>query len=129
MVFYIVDDGRLPSSVVPLYVSVGESEQEETFSDIGVIWQLGNTEKARKNRSQILSAAKKKNVPLKTLCNSLHVKWTDLCEWVGGERNALYIFIVKKNNGQEDHHAWYDEFKNETETLMSLLDMPKNVRL
>lgn len=129
MAFYIVDDGRLPSNVAPLYVSIGDAEQEETFSSMGVIWQLGNTEKARKNRSRILTAAKKNDIPLKALCESLGVTWEDLCEWVGGEHRAIDIFFTKNRRGEEDHHAWYDEFKNDTVALMKLLKMPSNVRL
>lgn len=128
MAFYIVDDGRLPSNVVPLYVSIGDAEQEETFSSMGVIWQLGNTERARKNRARILTVAKKSDVPLKALCESLRVTWKDLCEWVGEDR-ALDVFFTKNRRGEEDHHAWYDEFKDNTAVLMKLLKMPSNVRL
>lgn len=129
MPFFTIDNGALPSSVVPLYARVGDTEQEEAFSQFGVIWQFGSTEHARRNRAKILHAAKKNNVSLENLCDSLSLKWSDLIEWVDGEQNALEVFVERKKRGVIENHAWYDEFRTKTELLMRLLAMPLHFRI
>lgn len=129
MAFFIVDSGILPSTVIPLYVCLGDTiEQEEPFATLGVMWQLGNTEDAKVNRAQILTAAKNQKVPLVKLCKTLHVKWADLCEWVNN--STIQIFITKDKKGTGEHpHAWSDEFKNNAKALIEMLEMPADVEI
>ena len=69
--------------MIPLYVSVRDAndDEDESLNSIELVWQTGNTSKAKAARRAILNAAKKKEVSLLKLCESVPLLWTNLRDW------------------------------------------------
>ena len=120
---FIVDDGKLPFSVAPLYVATGEaveSAREEKLE--GLMWRLGTESEASYHRKCVLTIARKNRVSLKRLCKSLRLKWAHLTEAFGTNIGNILSISDKK------HSAWYDEIvdENTNEELKEMLEIPKN---
>ena len=135
---YVIDDGKLPSSIIPLYVSIrdAEDEKDESLNSIEIVWQTGNASKAKAARKQILNAAKKHEISLLKFCDSIPLRWTNLREWATpnlatqdapvGDEFAMKIFLTKEKKGYVNH-MWFDEFMESCDTFKRLLEIPKDV--
>ena len=129
MGYFPIDDGKIDTRVVPVYVQIFENSDDMMHNiknDNIICWESESTTPiARKRRSEMLSRARKYCISLSTLCRTWGLKWKDLEEFYHENQKKFTslgdVFMDNKHNG---NHVWYDELSSESE-LKTMLEIPK----